>query len=166
MEHVAEIVGAGESEAAVYLGRDVVVADLLAEDFGERGGHLRAGEIFAGDRDGGVHELFGVFENTVGAFPDVFGGDAGQFFVAHREGDRERSVRSFFRAHAGVDEVVPIEAGQQKSGGHTGVGEEMVGGAFGVEVRNFVFTLKRGHAVVVQRYPLSRVFQRGPDRVL
>ena len=51
LEHVAEVVGAGEAEAAVDLGRHGVVDDLLPEGLGERGRHLRAGQVLARDAD-------------------------------------------------------------------------------------------------------------------
>ena len=78
LEHVAQILGARETKAAVDLGRHVVVAHLLTQRLGERGGHLRAGQMLAGDADGLADELAAVLEDAVGALADVLGGDARQ----------------------------------------------------------------------------------------
>ena len=43
--------------------------------------------------------------------------------------------------------------------------KESVRLALRIEVRNLVLALQRGHAVVAERYPLARVFERRPDDV-
>jgi hypothetical protein len=47
LEHVAEIFGARETEATVYLGWHVIVAHLLTKCSGECGGHLRTSQVRA-----------------------------------------------------------------------------------------------------------------------
>src|SRR5581483_5456279 len=76
LEHVAEILGPGEAESAVRLGRHRVVAHLLPQRPAELRGHFRAGQMFAGDADGLTDVLPAFFEDAEGTFPDVFGGDA------------------------------------------------------------------------------------------
>jgi hypothetical protein len=49
LEHVAQILGAGEPEAAICFGRHFVVPDLSPERVRERRRHLRAGQVLAGD---------------------------------------------------------------------------------------------------------------------
>src|SRR5438034_8362959 len=66
LEHVAEILGAWETEATVHLGWHVVVADLLTQCLGKLGGHLCAGQMLAGDADGLANELGALLEDAVG----------------------------------------------------------------------------------------------------
>src|SRR5262245_45679837 len=51
LEHVAEFLGARETEAAVDLGRHRVVDDLAAQRLRESRRHLPAREVLAGDAD-------------------------------------------------------------------------------------------------------------------
>src|SRR5579885_3121176 len=70
LEHVAEVFGSGEAEAAIDLGRHFVIAHFPAQRPGEGGRHLRAREVFAGDADGSADELASP-ENAVGAAANV-----------------------------------------------------------------------------------------------
>ena len=49
LEHVAEILGARESESAKLLRRDRVVPHRLPEGLGQSGGHLRSCQVLAGN---------------------------------------------------------------------------------------------------------------------
>src|SRR4051812_14126217 len=51
VEHVPHFVGAGEAEAAVHVGVDVDVPNLLAERSAQLGRHLGSREVLSGDRD-------------------------------------------------------------------------------------------------------------------
>src|SRR5438128_12619177 len=88
-----------------------------------------------------------TLENPVSAFPDGLGCDAGQLLVAHRKRDRKPAVRSFLRTHAKVNEIVPIEGGQQQ-GSRRRRSEVAVRLALAVEVRHFVLAHESGHSVV------------------
>src|ERR1019366_4164373 len=109
LKHVAYIVGAGETEPAVYVRWHAVVADFLSQHLGKNGGHLRARQILTRNSDGLANELITLLEYAIGAFAYVLGGDARKLFVAHRQRDGQLSVRTFFRTHAEVNKVVPIE---------------------------------------------------------
>jgi hypothetical protein len=65
-----------------------------------------------------------------------------------------------------VDEVVPVERGQQECRRHTEIGEHLVGLALGIELRHLILAHESGHAVIAQWRPLARVFERRPDDVL
>src|SRR5208283_1508704 len=52
LEHISEVFGARETKAAVDLWRNDVVTHFLAQRFTERSGHLRPGQVLAGDADG------------------------------------------------------------------------------------------------------------------
>ena len=73
---------------------------------------------------------------------------------------------AFPGAHAEVDQVVPVERGQQERGRHAELGEQLVGLPLGVEVRHLVLAHQGGHPVVGERHPLAGVLERGPDDVL
>src|SRR3954469_10257490 len=49
LEHVPDLVGSGEAEAAVHVGIDVVVSHLLAERSRQLGRHLGSREVLSGD---------------------------------------------------------------------------------------------------------------------
>ncbi len=70
------------------------------------------------------------------------------------------------RAHAEVDQVVPVERRQQARGRHARPTEVVVRFALHVEVRHLVLAHERRHARVVELDEASRVFERGPDHVL
>ena len=139
---------------------------LSPQRLGERGGHLRAGQVLARNADGLADILLALLEDAEGALADVFRGDAGKFLVAHGKGERQLAVGAFLRAHAEVNHVVPVERGQQKRRRHAELGEHLVGLALAVEVRDLVLAHERRHAVVAERHPLPRVFERGPDDML
>src|SRR3970282_827494 len=65
LEHVAELRGPRETELAVLLGRQRVVGHLLAQLLRECGGHLRAGQVVAGDTDGLAEEVEARLEDAV-----------------------------------------------------------------------------------------------------
>jgi hypothetical protein len=151
----AQIVRAREAEPAVDFRRNVVVAHLLAQSLGESRGHLRAGQVFAGDPDRLAGVFTAVLEDAVGARSDIVSGNAGEFLVAHGKGDGQMAVETFARAHPKVDEVVPIERGQQQGGGYTRFHEVPVGFTLRVEVRHLVFAVECRHAVIAQGHPLA-----------
>ena len=66
LEHVPDVVGAGEAEAPEDAGRHVVVAHLLAERPREGGGDLRAGRVLARDSNGLADQLAATLEDPVG----------------------------------------------------------------------------------------------------
>ena len=136
LEHVAEVFGAGKAEFAIRLGRHVVVVHLSPQRLGERGGHLRAGQVLARNADGLADILLALLEDAEGALADVFRGDAGKFLVAHGKGERQLAVGAFLRAHAEVNHVVPVERGQQKRRRHAELGEHLVGLAFQLSFLN------------------------------
>jgi len=80
--------------------------------------------------------------------------------------DGELAVRTFLGTHPEVDEVVPVERRQEKGRRHTELGEDRVGLALGIEVRNLVLAHQRRHAVVGERHEVSGVLQSGPDDVV
>src|SRR4051812_46414065 len=90
-------------------------------------------------------------EDSKRALADVLHRDAGQFLVAHREGDGQYAVRALLGTQAEVDQVVPIERGQQEGGRHARVAEERVRLRLGVEMRHLVFPQQSWYAVVRKR---------------
>ncbi len=90
----------------------------------------------------------------------------GELLVAHGQRDSQLAVGALLRSHAEVDQVVPVERSQQERHRHAEAGEHLVGLSLGVEVRHLVLAHERGHAIVAERHPLARVFERGPDHVL
>src|SRR5437764_2353764 len=87
LEHVADVVRTGETEASEDLGRDVVVADFLAVYIGQRGGHVAPTHMLAGDPDRLADELVAALEDAKRDLADVLGRDARHLRVAQREGD-------------------------------------------------------------------------------
>ena len=57
LEHIGQVVGAGEPERRVLRGRQVHVVDGLAERERQLLCHLRAGQVLAGDSDGLADQL-------------------------------------------------------------------------------------------------------------
>src|SRR5262249_16983621 len=108
LEHVPDVVGAGEVKASEALGRHAVVAHFLAERSREGGGDLRAGWVLAGDSDSLADQLAATLEDPVGAFADILDGDARELLVAHRVG---YAVLAALRAEAEEDEVLPVKRG-------------------------------------------------------
>src|SRR6185295_9314781 len=76
LEHVAQVVRARKSEAAKHRGTHSVVHNLFAERFGHVSRHLGAGHMVSRDADALADPLLALFEDAVGAFADVLGGDA------------------------------------------------------------------------------------------
>ena len=166
LKHVAHVVRAREPEAAVHLRRDVVVANGLADRLAERRRHLRAGQVAAGDADGLAGHRLASLEDAERATSDILGGDAGKLLVTHGHRDAQHAVGPLLRTQPEVDEIVPVERGQQDRRRHAGLDEEPVRLALRIKVRDLVTALQRRHPVVRERHPLARVFQRGPDHVL
>ena len=83
LKHVAQIVGAGKSEAAIDIGRHTVIADFLAQGLAESGSHLRTGQMLSRDAYRLADELASFSEDAVRALANIFGGDAGQFLLSH-----------------------------------------------------------------------------------
>jgi hypothetical protein len=75
---------------------------------------------------------------AVGAAADVLGGDARQPGAVHRQDDGQDTVNAPLRTHTEMDEVVPVEQGQQEGRRHARIAEQMVGLALSVEVRHLV----------------------------
>lgn len=96
LEHVAEIVGAGETETAKYFGRYGVVADILSQRLAHAVGHLCAGQVFSRDAHRLSDEFLSLLEYTEGAFADVFRRDARELAIAHRDGETEAAVLALF----------------------------------------------------------------------
>src|SRR5262245_40190888 len=71
LEHVAQVVGAGETEAAVDLRRHVVVAHLPTERLRHCGRHLGAGQLLSRNGHGLPDELTPAFDQAVGALADI-----------------------------------------------------------------------------------------------
>jgi len=67
LEHVAEIIGARETEAAVHFWWHIVVPYLLPQCLGQRLSHLRTGQMFARNADGLTDKLPTLLEDAVGA---------------------------------------------------------------------------------------------------
>ena len=105
-------------------------------------------------------------EHAVGALADVLRGDARQLGAAERQREHEFAVGALARPHAEVDEVLPIERGEQVGGRRRLVGENAIHRALGVEVRHLVLALQRRQPRIVERHPLARVLERRPDDVL
>ncbi len=148
------------------LGRHRVVAHFLAQFLAEQDGHLRAGQVLAGDADGLAEQIESFPEYAEGALADVFGGDAGELTFAHRQREFERAVRTLLRPHAHVDQVVPVERIQHERGRHSKLGKRLVGLALGVELRHLELAHECRHMVVRERYQLACVLAGGPDGVL
>ena len=109
----------------------------------------------------------GPLEDAVGAAADVLGRDAGQLLVAHRQREGELAVRPLLRPHAEVDQVVPVEGGEEERRRHAELGEELVRLALGVEVRDLVLAhAASACACRVSGTPHARVLERRPDHVL
>jgi hypothetical protein len=79
--------------------------------------------VLAGNPDLLPDELPSPLEDGVGAPADVFHRDAGQLLVIHGEDQRQRSIRSALGTGTEVDQVVPVERGQEPGGGHAGFPE-------------------------------------------
>ena len=85
LEHVAQVLGAREAEAAIHVERHRLVVDGLAQRVAERGRHLLAGELLARDADRLADVGVAPLEDAVGALADVFGRDPREFGVPHRQ---------------------------------------------------------------------------------
>src|SRR5687767_15137867 len=118
LKHVPQVLGPGEAEAAVCLGRHRVVRHVTAQGPRERRCHLRACQMFPGDADRFTDIFAALLEDPVRTFADVFRGHARQLLVPHREGDRQCAVGTLLRSHPEVDQVLPVERRQQKRGWH------------------------------------------------
>src|SRR5262245_22153374 len=164
LEHVADVFCAGEAEAAEHLGGHGVVAHLLLQRPGEVCRHFGAGQVLTGDADALADLGRTLAENPVRALADVLDGDARELLVSHRQGDHQPALTPF-GSHPELDEVLPIEGGEQERGRHTELGEDLVGFSLGVEVRHLVLAHQRRHALVLERYPAPRVLEGGPDHV-
>jgi len=165
LEHIAEIIRAWETQTTVHLRGHVVVPYLLPQCFGQRLSHLRTGQMFACNADGLTDKLPALLEDAVGALSDVLCGDAWKFLFAHGHGDRQLAVRAFLGAHAEIDKILPVERGKQECGRHGKFGEHLISLALGIQVRNLVVAHEGWHARVAERYPLTRVFEGGPNDV-
>ena len=113
LEHVAQVVGAREAEVAVDLERQVGEGHRLAEVLRHPRRHLVAGEDLAADTEALSGGARPALEDAVGAGADVRHRDAGELGAAEREGEPELAVLAAPRPHAEVDEVVPVERGDQ-----------------------------------------------------
>ncbi len=116
--------------------------------------------------DGLADRWLPLAEDAVGALADVLSGDAGQLGLAHRQGEQQAAVGAGLRPGAEVDQVVPVERGEEERGGHGRFAEISVGLALGVEVRHLVLAHQRRHALVGERHPSAGVLQRRRDDVL
>src|SRR5205085_8628239 len=103
LEHVADLVRAGEAEAPEDVRLDGVVAHLLADraahlprDFGD-------GQMLARDRDRLPDQLVAAGEDPVRRLADVLGRDAREAGGAHRERQREHTVLAAYRSGPEVD---------------------------------------------------------------
>lgn len=166
LEHVSNLVGSGKSKTAVNIGMYAVVANLLTECFRHGGCHCCSAQVFACKTNGFADVGISVFENTEGAFADVFRSDTRHFFVVEREGEVKPAVRSFLRAGAEEDEIFPIKRGVKEGSRHACISEKPVGFAFGIEVRYLVFAQQGGHAGIIEGNKPAGVLQGGPDGML
>src|SRR5690606_12201595 len=91
-EHVGEVVRARETERLELVVRKWPVRDRLSERAAERGRHLLAREVLAGEPDAPARQRGPAAEHAVGAFADVLRGDAGEPAVGHRQGEHEVSI--------------------------------------------------------------------------
>jgi len=71
-------------------------------------------------------------KDAICALANVLGGDARKFLVAHGHGDSQLAVRALLGAHAEVNQVLPVERGQQERRRHGKFGEPLVGLALGI----------------------------------
>ena len=104
-------------------------------------------------------------EDAERALADVLGSHAGQPLVGHRQRERQHAVRPLLRAHAEMDQVVPVERGVEQGRRHLRR-EERVGLALGIEVRHVVLAHQHRHALAVRREERARVLEGRPDHVL
>src|SRR5262249_3475519 len=111
LEHVPDVVGAGEFKASEDLGRHAVVAHLLAERSRAGGVAPRAARSLAWHCDSLAAHPADTLEDPVGAFADILDGDARELLLAHRVGDGQYAVLAALRAEAEEDEVLPVKRG-------------------------------------------------------
>ena len=72
-----------------------------------------------------------------------------------------------FGPDAEVDEVLPVERGQQERGRHAELREHARSASpLASKCGTLYLPIERRHAVVGERHPLARVLERGPDHVL
>src|SRR6185295_13986535 len=83
LKHIAEIVGARETEAAVDIGGNGPVLHLLADRLGKSHRNLFARQVLAGDAYRLADELASLLQDSVGALADVLDGDARELPVSH-----------------------------------------------------------------------------------
>src|SRR5438270_306283 len=79
---------------------------------------------------------------------------------------RERTIGVPAWSHAEVNEVLPVECGEQVGGGRGLSGKAGIHLPLRIEVRALVPTLQRGQACVVERYKRARVVEGRPYDVL
>src|SRR5260370_20296009 len=166
LEHVGDVFRAGDAGSAEDVERNVVEAHLAPEGPLGRRRHLRTGEVLAGDAEPLADRAGAATEETEGALADVHGGDAWKPGAPERHGEHEVAVRRLARPHAEMDEVVPVEGGEEVGGRRRLLGEDSIHLALGVEVRDLVAALERGQPAVVERYPPARVLEGRPEDVL
>jgi hypothetical protein len=53
--------------------------------------------------------LISFLEDAISGSTNVFRRDPRELLLSHRERDRQLAIRALLRAHAEVDEVVPVE---------------------------------------------------------
>src|SRR5262249_31332909 len=160
LEHVAEILGAGEAERPILVERHVVEANFPPHGAAHLGRVLLALEVFARDADPLSHQARALAEDAERAAPDVPRADPGERDTAERQGERERlSTLVLPRARAKRDEVVPEERGQQVRRRHPLIGEEMVGRSLAVEVWHLELALEGREPIVAERDALARVLE-------
>src|SRR6185503_14185108 len=126
LKHVAQVLGARESESPEGSRRHGVVPYWLTERLRQGLCHLSAGQMTAGNADGLADHLVALLEDCVGGLSDIFRRNRRQFLGPHWERDREFAISALLWTHAEVDEVLPVERRHQKRGWHTELGENII----------------------------------------
>ena len=85
LEHVREVIGAGEAKRCVLRWRQRDVSHRLAERTRQLLGHLRTSQMLAGDADRLADQLLAAREDAERARADVGGGDTRHLCFAHRQ---------------------------------------------------------------------------------
>ena len=166
LKHVGQVGSAGEALLRQACEGERAEPHRLAQHLCQRRRHRLAAQVLGGHTDGLTDRRCTLLEQRQRASADVGCCDPGQQPFADGQHQLQPAVGTAYRAHAQVQQVVPVERGTQKGGGHAEFGE--IGIAFGlaVHVRHLVSAGQQRQARVVHRRELAGVFERRPHEVL
>src|SRR2546425_8878553 len=120
LEHVSVFVSALEAEGAIVIRLDrIVLHGSDAETLRQLLADLVQRQVLTRNPDRFPDVPVASLEDAVRGLADVFGGDAGEFGVAHRECPAIDAVIAFLRREAEQVQVVPVERGDEPGGRET-----------------------------------------------